>query len=107
MVTYHEQGERSIPRTVALAPRAETDSEPAAKLSTPPPSHFQMMAWSAIALPRSAPRAWLRRGQRLPIGDDPQAASRLGVVCDQRKAAVELGWRSGATPVLSRRGSRL
>jgi len=26
MVTYHEQGERSIPRTVALAPRAETDS---------------------------------------------------------------------------------
>jgi len=52
---------------------------------------MKVMAWSAIALPRPAPPGWLRRGQRLPLGDDPDAAPRLGVVGDQRKAAAQLG----------------
>ena len=52
---------------------------------------MKLMAWSAIALPRPATSGWLRRGQRLPLGDDPDAAPRLGVVGDQRKAAAQLG----------------
>jgi hypothetical protein len=49
---------------------------------------MKLMAWSAVA---PAPPGWLRRGQRLPLGDNPDAAPRLGVVGDQRKAAAQLG----------------